>query len=102
MHQPITRILPPELLILNHYLERLLCPIFLGNWKPLKPATIALKIAQTAFQVGLFPDHKAGYFIRVALGGVGPQIPMIACSYINQKKWAWNLDLPRFPTGRNL
>ena len=25
-------------------LERLLCPIFLGNWKPLKPATIVLKI----------------------------------------------------------
>ena len=26
------------------YLERLLCPIFLGNLGPRKPATIALKI----------------------------------------------------------
>ena len=36
----------------NHCLERLLCPIFLGNWKPLKPATIALKIGHLAFQLG--------------------------------------------------
>ena len=27
------------------------CPIFLGNEKPLKPATIALKIGHLAFQV---------------------------------------------------
>ena len=27
------------------------CPIFLGNWKPLKPATIALKTGHLAFQV---------------------------------------------------
>ena len=31
-------------------LERLLCPIFLGNKIPLKPATIALKIGHLAFQ----------------------------------------------------
>ena len=31
-------------------LERPLCPIFLGNEKPLKPATIALKIGHLAFQ----------------------------------------------------
>ena len=30
------------------------CPIFLGNWKPLKPATIALKIRHLAFQVQIF------------------------------------------------
>ena len=38
--------------IYNH-LERLLCPIFLGNLGPLKPATIALKIEHLAFQAWL-------------------------------------------------
>ena len=34
----------------NHQLlERLLCPICLGNEKPLKPATIALKIGYLFF-----------------------------------------------------
>ena len=37
--------------LLYRFLERLLCPIFVGNWKPLKPATFALNIGHLAFQV---------------------------------------------------
>ena len=42
-------------------LERLLCPIFLGNEKPLKPTTIALKIGHLAFQEGTF---RGAFFLK--------------------------------------
>ena len=47
------------------HLERLLCPIFLGNWKPLKPATITLKIGHLAFQA----VERDFFFLPVSIFG---------------------------------
>ena len=43
------------------------CPIFLGNFLPLKPATIALKIGHLAFQVRVVFQKSSKYLVRIGV-----------------------------------